>query len=1089
MHPFTVMRGARVEALADALVASLRTARPADPFAPVEVVVGSRGMERWLRNRLAVADQICANLRFPFPLQALGEAYGVTEAAAAAWSPDALAWTLAAHWPALCADPRVATLPGAPALVPGAPLDRDAWAFLRELADAVDRASLQRPDWLAAWMAGGDHPEAPPWLSALWRGLRAVLPEPPAATLLCGTPLPGPPLHIFALSAIPAAWIAALGRLRAARPVVVYHLSATNAYVGDYADRRAMRRLDPADAEGVSAAWHPLLASLGTLSRDQLELLLDADAVEEEAPGGFDAPGSGATRVLSVLQDDLRSARGADALAALRAERPIAADDDSVRIHVGYGPTREVEALRETLLGLLDDHPHLQPRDIVVMTPDVATYAPLVRAVFAEGAGEASDRDWGDLGGPRLPTAIADLGLDLVNPLAEVLLRILALSSGRWTANAGIDLAALAPVRTRFDFSDDDLAQLRGWLQDGGARLGADAEERRRLGLLPERDFTLAFALDRLALGAVLADEDGVDEAGPTHWAGLAPFDALEGEGLPLFGRFAEWCARLEAHRAALRRSQTMASWIAAMQAAVADLTAVSAAASFLSTELAAGLDAVRAEASAFDGPVAPEVLPAVLAARFALGRGGDRPTTGAVTVCALAPMRSVPFRVVVLLGMNDGAFPRQAVQRPFDVLARRPRRGDRDIREEDRNLLLECLLSAREHLVISYTGQDPRGGRSVPPAGPIAELLEVIDASFASPAAAHAPSALLTVRHAVQPFSASGFRVAVRDPHLPVARRYDRRMRAAALALAAPEVPPVFLTAEDRFPDLSPPAVLELDALVSWLKSPVEWLLRERMGLRGAYVAPPLRDREPVAVDALERWSLRTGLGAAWLRGQRDRAARTAALRARGQLPVGAPGRVAFDAAWQMLEVAVAAAGTVGPSARRTVSVTVDGVRLTGAVAVRGAEIVDLSVDDAEKPSRLLRAWVQLVGLHASGHADIAHARVVGVVEEKGVAVPKVVRLGPPPDPLAALAELVAIWREARQRPLPLFEKCSYAAAAGQTDAKVDGLWRGSDDLPGEGSDPMLSGLGAVASPRDLPDFAAFADRLWNPLRASVLP
>jgi exonuclease V gamma subunit len=202
----------------------------------------------------------------------------------------------------------------------------------------------------------------------------------------------------------------------------------------------------------------------------------------------------------------------------------------------------------------------------------------------------------------------------------------------------------------------------------------------------------------------------------------------------------------------------------------------------------------------------------------------------------------------------------------------------------------------------------------------------------------------------------------------------------------------------------------------------------------------------------------------------------------------VGAPGLVAIDAGWRMLEVAVAAAGPVGPLGRRTVGVTVDGVRLTGAVAVRGSEILDLSVDDAEKPGRLLRAWIQLLGVLASGHADIGEARVVGVVEDKGEVVPRVVRLGPPPDAFAALEDLIGIWRAARQRPLPLFEHCSYAAAAGQSDAKVDGLWRGTDDLPGEGREPMLGALGAVASPRDLPDFAAYSARLWNPLRASVL-
>ena len=56
-----------------------------------------------------------------------------------------------------------------------------------------------------------------------------------------------------------------------------------------------------------------------------------------------------------------------------------------MQVHSCHGPARQIDVLREVLLGLLQDDSTLEPRDILVMCPDIDTYAPLIVAGFGLG--------------------------------------------------------------------------------------------------------------------------------------------------------------------------------------------------------------------------------------------------------------------------------------------------------------------------------------------------------------------------------------------------------------------------------------------------------------------------------------------------------------------------------------------------------------------------------------------------------------------------------------------------------------------------------------------------------------------------------
>lgn len=1135
MQQLQVFRAARIEALADRLAASLSrpAADPAEAMHPTRIAVGNRGMERWLRRELAARLHIAANLSFPFPRQAVLQLLQLPEADDARWHRDALAWRVLAALPTIGKHPAVAAVLAwlsrqavsvrdpkpAGALAWPHIVERQEWALAVEIAGVLDKVAVYRPELLREWSTqpprdGADET----WQRVVWFAVQAQVRAEQADALHpslrlqeATTDAASGALHIFAVSNLPALWLHALQRAARTAEITLYVLTPADGYWGDYRLRRERGRADVGDPrarDAASALQHPLLTSLGKVARDHIELLMDVCDDSEPATG--DAFAFEGLSALGQLQRDLAAMVDLEQLVARRPEMPLSEGDSSVQLHACHGPARQVEALREALFALLAAHPSLQYRDIVVMTPDIGRYAPLVETLFAEGyagphkavagADPASAR-WGEYGGPRVRTHIADLGLRQINPLADVLMRMLELAQGRLTAPALADLLACRAVMTRFDLDDTAVALVRTWLGEAGARLGADAADRAAAGLPEQYAYTLAFALDRMALGVTMADP------GEGLFAGVAPFDDMEGDGRRLFGVVAELCARVVQGVRGLQAPRPLAAWVDAALGLVGDLASVPATASYLRAELVEGLQALVAEAASCTRPIALQSFAATLSARFERPRAGERASGSAVTVCALTPMRSLPFRVICLLGMDDGAFPRIATSRRFDLVAAQPHIGDPDPREDDRNLFLEALLSAREHLLVFYSGRDPKTDRPLAPAVPVGDLLDVIDATFRVPdsVARRHPSArardLLTLHHRVQPFSPGGFLAPERPQPGPLPQRFDARMLRAAQQLAAPRQPPpgLFLP-EETLADATPIEDLDLDELASWLLSPMEQLLAQRVGVRWRDADDTLEEREALAADSLDQWQVKQALLAALMRPQPpDPAALQADLTARAMLPPGTPGQVAFDGAYEIARRLRAELGADAQLDVLPLRVEAGGVALRGSVQRVSGELLLATASDPGKAKLRLQMWLRLLALAAMEGRPQA-ATLIGIEGGSGKSLQvQQIRLQSPADPLALLAELVGIWRQARTRPMPLFAASSPAWAkafvkSGNADAAAaaaDKEWRASGDGERPRGDAAARPVAAICgdeSPWTSPSLwgnqaADGARRVWLPI------
>ncbi len=914
-----VHRSERADRLVEILGEVL--ARPlADPLTAEVVAVPTRGVERWLVQRLSHRlgvtslrqDGVCANVDFPFPGGLVRRAVGVAggfEPDADPWPPERSVWPLLdlvdAHFDESFLMPLATHLRAAS---PGGDGRVRRFATVRHLADLYDSYAVHRPEMIQAWSAGAAWPDAGPsaeaaaWQAELWRRLRRRIGvASPAERLevasrrIAADPgcvdLP-PRLSLFGLTRLPASQLSVLKALAVGRDVHLFLLHPSGGLWAKLA--RAVpsppARQRRADDDTADAPSNPLLRSWGRDARE-MQLVL---AGQGPAVGDYRPVAPTTATLLGRVQADIRADRDPAAEVAIEARtRPLFDErDDSIRIHSCHGRSRQVEVLRDAILHLLESDPTLEPRDVIIMCPDIEVFAPLIHGAFGSESGETVDGSpvpGAADGVPTLRLRLADRSLRQTNPLLGVADFLLELATGRVTASQVLDLASREPVRRRFRLDDDDLSRIEGWVAEMGVRWGLDADHRVPWGLPEVASNTWSAGLDRLLLGVTMAEEE------QRLFAGTLPLDDVTSGDVELAGRLAELIARLTAAVAGLKGPGTTRAWRDALVSGTEALAAASPSDPWQGEQLHRVLDEVVLEAGGTTRPAAP--VPAsspggtqldIAEVRSLLEpRLKGRPTranfrTGDLTVCTLVPMRSVPHRVVCLLGLDDGVFPRHTARDGDDVLIADPYVGDRDERSEDRQLLLDAVLAAIDHLIILYSGRDERTNRRRPPAVPISELLDVVDRTVHLESG-RPPRDVVVVDHPLQSFDPANFKVGTLGTTGPWS--FDPLGLAGARALTGRrrEVRP-FLSS--RLPPLDE-KVIQLESLVRFVEHPVRAFLRERLGVYAGHRIDQVADSLPIDLDPLERWGVGDRLLAARLAGATAEEAQVAE-RARGELPPG---------------------------------------------------------------------------------------------------------------------------------------------------------------------------------------------------------
>jgi exodeoxyribonuclease V gamma subunit len=751
---------------------------------------------------------------------------------------------------------------------------------------------------------------------------------------------------------------------------------------------------------------------------------------------------------------------------------PVAPEDDSLRVHACHSPLREVEVLLDHLLDWFQRDPTLQPRDVLVMTPDIETYAPALQAVFESPEAEAR----------RIPFSLADRATRRESRVVDTFLRLLALPDTRLSAADVLAPLETPAVLARFGLDEREAALARRWARETNIRWGRDAAHKAALGLpaLPEN--TWRHGLDRLLLGHALPGD------GRQLLAGLLPYPEIEGDVAATLGRLCEYAETVFATVEALGHARTPAGWHEHLTGLLDRFFAEDEESAEELGVTRAALAGLRAHAAlaGFDSPVPLAVVQETLAGSLEEGRYGSGFLTGGVTCCALKPMRSIPFRVIAVLGLNDGAFPRSDTRLAFDVMAAQPLPGDRSSRAEDRYLFLETLLSARDHLHLSYLGRSLQDDSVIPPSAVVSELLETLRQGFVLAGAAK-PDALVNhvvTVHRLHPFSPAYF-VAGGDPRL--FSYSEQNLTASRIAAEQRRAPSPFVKGPlgEPEPELR---TVEVETLIRFFNHPVKFLLQRRLGLVLPREEASLEDREPFAFDGLEKYQLQEELVAACVAGEPLDAGIVDRFRAAGRLPPGASGAVVFaserDAAQALAGKAAAAAAGV-PMTRREVDFTLGQFRVRGVVpGIFGTRVLTWRAVGKAGAKDLLRLWLSLLAVNADGQ-EAALTGGLALAREKDR------ELAAPADPRAVLADLLELYWQGLQQPLRFFPKSSlaYIEAAGKDDPleAARKVWEpaGYGDGKGEGEDEWFRQCFGEEEPFDA-DFEDTARRVFGPMLAA---
>lgn len=1059
------------------LAATLLAQPLSDPLAPARVVVPSQGMGRWLTLQLARRQGIVMQLEVQLPAsfiwQLAREVLGELPATSA-FDPKPLAWRVY-DW--LCETENLARAPRLAHYLEGGD-ERRRLTLATRIADVFDQYLLYRDDWLAAWERGErlDLGADEDWQALLWHELtkdghphRARLLGELLARLHDPQPLAQLPerLVVFGISALPPHHLRVFEGLAQHCEVILFALNPCREAWGDIRDIRELARLpEPAVDDWYLDVGHPLLASLGKQGRDFFDSLFSLSGQETGLyPEDQDLHDDS---LLHALQQDILRlhSRSADERLALRE------DDRSLELHVCHSPLREVEVLHDQLLARFAADPSLTPDQVVVLTPDIERYAPFIEAVFSVTPGTARE------GVPRIPFSLADRSLRAELPLIEAFLALLDLAQSRFAAEQLLGWLELPAIARRAGIEAEDLPLLRDWLREAGVRWGRDGEHRGRLGLPAEQAFTWQQGLDRLLLGF----------AAPPQLAGNAPpllgeswpLDALEGARGQLLGALAGFVQRLAGWADELARPRPLTEWADSLQLLIDSLFDEQEAGDtllLLSKACAALRDQAAAAGIIRDIPI--ELVRDRLVAALDQGSGASGFLTGMVTFCSMVPMRSLPFRHVCLLGLDDGALPRRTPAAGFDLIAQKPRRGDRARRLDDRYLFLEILLSARDGLYLSYVGRDARDNAHLPPSVLVSELLDAVDMTAVS-AQGTPPSQAITIAHPLQPFAPGNFAEGRRAGYAaPWFRAAERLAQAPSEALAPfrHRLPP---PDEDWL-------TLEPSQLIHCFKHPARYLLEQRLGLRLAQSEEVLAGDEPFSVEWTAQHGLRQlalqAVESGWSEADERRVAAAA-----GWLPVGELGQ----AHWGQIRGPIRAFAPTLFDERPAdaaqpllVDIRLAGVRIHGWLeGVTREGLFDYRLRDLGA-WELAPFWLRHLLLNASA--------TPGIARESRLLSPKSEwRLGPLADPLMLLKPWLEAYREALCAPLPVFAKCSHGYAhkwrhpgrkepqdAARAEARV--MWEGNDYFTGEGQDPWNALAFRDCDPLD-ERFEALAEVLYGP-------
>ncbi|MDY6933756.1 MAG: exodeoxyribonuclease V subunit gamma [Spirochaetota bacterium] len=877
----------RLEILADRLACSLEEPLQS-PLIPEIIIVQSRGMKRWISLQLAQRFGIWSNYRFPFPNEMVNEIFQAIFPDTPVdrfFDMDVIAWRIMRLLHQSVSMRESEDLDN---YLRGGDYSLKRYQLSVQIANVFDQYLTYRPEMILEWDRGEDNC----WQAELWRLIVEELSHshPPALrgrflerildpSILKRVELPER-ISVFGISSLPSFHMDVLTALSASVDVNLFIMNPSQKYWADISSERDIAKsLSAGSGESPTAEnlhlekGNSLLASMGKLGRDFLWIIMEYyDPLDHSC---FEEPGDDS--LLHLIQSDILNMidRGASPLEGDTIITDITEewirDDKSVTIHSCHSPMREIEVLKDFLLDLFNSSPELEPRDIIVMTPDIEAYSPFIQSVF-----QASTDD-----SQSIPFSIADMSIRRESRVIDTFFAVLDLAGGRFEASRVLDIIECEEVLQRFNLQSSDIELIRRWVSETHICWGVEARDRGEKGLPEFRENTWNAGIDRLLLGYAMSGN------GESMFMDILPYENIEGSESLILGRFIELSRMLSDHVSSLVNLYTLSQWDEVLLSILDNL--------FLDGEDAGDIQILREAISRLiaieeESNIHEKLELVVVRTWLEHALNQDRALTGflsgRVTFCAMLPMRSIPFKVVCLIGMNNDAFPRTTKAVSFDLIANNPKRGDRSKRIDDRYLFLESIISARETLFISYIGQGIQDNSDIPPSVLVSELIDYIEQGFKIPDGIITDHILF--KHRLLAFSSRYF-----DNSGNLFSYSEENLRACKVMLNERKQSTHFIIGRLSGYD-GEDKVIDLNNLIKFFSNPAKHLLTSRLGIYLDERSNRIIDREPFHIDSLDKYYIEQKICSRFLKVS-DIDSLYGIIRSEGLLPHGMIGHATF--------------------------------------------------------------------------------------------------------------------------------------------------------------------------------------------------
>lgn len=1001
----------RLEILSAKLAAVLQTPL-SSPLERETIVVQSKGMERWLSFELARHNGICANCRFPFPNSffetILDRIFPQTEGVSL-FTPKIMTFRIMRLMHKMIKqggfDPLQSYLSDDQRYV-------KLFQLSEKIADGFDQYLVFRPDMILQWENKPDGLDADQkWQADLWRALVSETGMKHRARLrlnlfekIQNRSIPDTTLStrisVFGISYLPRFYLEVFQQLSELVEVNIFVLNPCREYWADIVTpqekkqfQQHYRQIGPTDFNLHLETGNSLLASMGTLGRQFFEAIHEFDCETEDR-----FVENGEKSLLARVQDDILYLRNPrDLEDQEKMDRREEDMDPSIQIHSCHSPAREIEVLFDHLLALFEADPGLKPHEIAVLVPEIETYAPFIQSVFHSEASAT----------PHIPFNLSDRGIYAESDIIQAFFAIIDLHGTRFEAYKILGLLEFEAIRKKFDLASEDIPVIENWIRDTQIRWGIDTREHRRLGLPEFHENTWKAGLERMLVGFAMPGE------GRYMFNNILPYDHIEGQDAVLLGRLLAFYDALEKIFSKLNNNEKLVGWNKILNNLIEEMLFQNDPAEKEFQVLRQHMDDLSSlqTLSGFETKLEFDVIQAYLRHQLEQTRTSSGFISGGVTFCAMLPMRSIPFKVIGMLGMNHDAFPREHHRPGFDLIAKYPSRGDRSKRNDDRYLFLETLMSARKRLYISYIGQNLQDNTCSPPSVLVSELIDYLSENYGL------DPVKMVVRHRLQPFSRIYF-----DQSDQRMFSYSRDNLAAAEMLcgSVKKIPP-FIDA-----DLPAPSdrykILDVETLTRFWIHPCRFFLRKRFNLFLDDETASIEEHENFDLDPLSRFSMVRSM-LEMRQTDMDRSYLLAIQKASGVLPHGHIGDMLFDEMnREQIEFTHRIDDMIGGGTPKTMEITLtmgdfvisgrlDHIFPQGQVIIDRARI---------RSKHFLKAWIRHLFICSAKNADLP-LKTFHIGKEKTFVYSNHNHES------KMLEKLLNLYWEGLSRPLPFFPETSH--------------------------------------------------------------